>query len=90
MFAAKLAAIEMLPAHSQRGMREVVKAEEAAALRALQERETHARVAYGEEARKLGAAYRCAAAALTTRKTPEPSRSRNRGRGSTPTPTPRR
>lgn len=80
----------MLPAHLQRGMRETVKAEEAAALRALQEREIQAQVAYSEEARKLAASYRAAAIALTTRKTPEPTRSRNRGRGSTHTLTPKR
>lgn len=80
----------MLPAHLQRGMRDTVKAEEAAALRTLEEREAHARSAYGEEARKLTAAYRAAAIALTTRKTPEPTRSRNRGRGSNHTLTPKR
>lgn len=80
----------MLPAHLQRGMREAVKAEETAALRALQERETHARLVYGEDARKLAAAYRSAAIALTTRKTPEPTRSRNRGRGSAHTLVPKR
>ena len=80
----------MLPAHLQRGMREAVKAEETAALRALQDRETQAQVAYSEEARKLAASYRAAAIALTSRKTPEPTRSRNRGRGSAHTLTPRR
>lgn len=73
-------------------MREALKAEEAAALRALQEREAHARAAQGEEARKLAAAYRNAAIALTSRKAPEPTRSRDRGRGSNHafTPRPRR
>lgn len=80
----------MLPAHLQRGMREAVKADEAAALLALEEREAHARSAHSDEARKLTAAYRAAAIALTTRKTPEPTRSRNRGRGSTHTLTPKR
>ena len=71
-------------------MREAVKAEETAALRALQERESQAQVAFSENARKLAAAYRAAAIALTTRKRAEPTRSRNRGRGSTRTLRPKR
>ena len=60
-------------------MREAVKAEEATTLRALQEREAHAHLAFSEHARKLAMAYRAAAIALTTRKTVGPTRSRIRG-----------
>ena len=80
----------MLPAHLQRGMRETVKAEESAALRSLEEREAHAHSAHSDETRKLAAAYRSAAIALTSRKAPEPTRSRNRGRGSPHTLVPKR
>ena len=90
LFGAKLASVEMLPKALQHAARIAIKAEEIAALRALREREAQARSATAEVVRKLVAAYRSAAIALTTRKAPGPTRSRNRGRGSTHTPAPRK
>lgn len=80
LFGAKLAAVEMLPKVLQHGARIAIKAEESAALRALSERETQARLAITEVVRKLLAAYRSAAIALTTRQTQTPNRPRERSR----------
>lgn len=81
LFGAKLAAVEMLPKALQYGARIAIKAEETAALRALTEREAQARSATADVVRKLVAAYRSAALALTTRQMQTPNRPRDRSRG---------
>ena len=77
LYAAKLAGVAMLPAYLQIGAREAIRAEEAAALRALAEREAAEQgAAKGCKRFRVG---RAAIAALTARRV-RPVRFPHRGR----------